>query len=179
MKMKSLRNALFAVLTVCGLNIAQANDVPMNVDDTARVRGPLYTCSLDGYISGGSVAIIIGGQVLSGPGYIVCSQSGRRGVLQIPVTFRLAGAGIGLDLTAFRNVHVVTAGIGVSDPRFFLRSFGVGASAGVSLIAVGVGFDTAVRVSDGGFGFDLGLQGADVIGLGARLYGTVFSITAR
>ncbi len=144
-----------------------------------NVKGPVYTCSISGDISGGSIAIIFGAQYIKGPGVISCRNnfSGERS--DYPVTLRLAGAGVGLELARIDSIKVRSAGIGINDPRFFMQSYALGATAGVSLFNAGVDFDAAVRVSHGGAGFELGFQGKDVKGLGVHLYAMSFRIKAR
>lgn len=163
---------LAAALSLVGF-AAQANV------ETEAVSAPLYTCKLRGHISGGSIAIFIGGQVLQGPGTITCTQNITGETYRTPVEMKLVGGGVGFELSKIRRTEVYSAGIGVNDPRFFYRSFAVGATAGASLVRVGLGFDAALRLSDGGVGFDVGLKGQDIVGLGAHLYGMVFSIEPR
>src|SRR5690606_2846707 len=59
-------------------------------------KGPLYTCSMKGTIKGSSVAIIIGGQYIHGPGTIKCRHNVSKKTYSYPVDFRLRGFGVGL-----------------------------------------------------------------------------------
>lgn len=138
-----------------------------------------YTCRLSGNISGASVAFVFGGQILEGPGRLSCVNGLTGETMRYPVTLRLAGAGVGFDLTAIRSVRVYSSGIGVNDPQSLYRSFGVGATAGANLIRSGVSYDAAVRASESGLNFELGFQGKEILGLGAHLYGMIFSVRPR
>lgn len=141
-----------------------------------------YTCIIDGDISGASIAIGFGGQILAGDGWLQCTDNRgpRRGVVNVPVHMTMLGGGAGFEVSIVRAVHIRSAGVGVNDPSELFREFSVGASAGATLLTTGIGFDAAVRVGDAsGFGFDLALQGRDAIGLGAHLYGMGFSIARR
>lgn len=147
---------------------------------TEAASGALYTCRLRGHLSGGSVAFFFGGQMLEGPGTLRCTHNVNGTTFSRPVTLKLAGAGVGFELSHIRNAVVFTAGIGVNTPDFFYQSFAVGASAGASLIRTGLEADLALRLSNqAGFGFELGMKGQDILGLGAHLYGMVFSIEPR
>ena len=148
----------------------------------ASAGSATYNCSITGTMSGVNVAFVFGGEVIGGDGWLTCTQNarGRSGNAQIPIHLTLLGGGAGFNLTYVRAITVNAVGVGVNDPSQLLEQYSIGPSVGASLVNRGVAFDAAVRVGDAsGFGFDLGLQGRDVIGLGAYLYGMGFQITRR
>lgn len=166
---KFILSALTALATL-GTSPAFAKDV----------NGPLYTCYLSGNVKGRSIAIIVGGQEIKGPGEILCmdAKSGRE--MTFPVTIKIVGIGVGLDLSVIKAMRVGSAGIGVNDPELFANSFSLGATAGATLINAGVAFDLALKANaKNGFGFEVGLQGKEVEGLGAHLYGMSMKIIPR
>lgn len=146
----------------------------------AELESPLYTCSLTGNVKGRSIAIIIGGQIIKGPGRLTCIESASGRTINYPVNLRLIGMGVGFDLTKIKSMQIVTAGLGVNDPALFGDSFSLGYTAGASLINAGVAFDVAVRANArNGFGFEAGLQGQEVVGLGGHIYGMTLEISGR
>lgn len=172
--------AIAGLVTVLGFSAAHAQyDEPVS-DVQPMVAGSAYNCRLEGNIKGGSIAIGIGGQVLKGNGEITCRNNTTGEVLVQPVKLRLAGAGIGFEISRIKSVQVVTAGIAVNDPRYFFDNFSVGAEAGASLARQGISFDAAIRLAgESGLGFDVGFQGREILGLGAHLYAMAFRITPR
>lgn len=177
--------ALFA-LTVSFSAFAQGYDVDSSNEQITewvapmKASGPLYTCSMKGTIKGSSIAIIIGGQYIHGPGTVSCMNNLSGRIHNYAVDFRLRGFGVGFDLSNIKKMTVVTAGLGINNPEFFMKSWAIGASAGASLIRAGIEFTTAIRVSQkNGVGFEVGLQGREVEGLGAHLYAMSFRIKPR
>lgn len=182
---------IFAALIALTFSIsatAEANETPVDYSSEEIVewtpplaaKGPLYTCSMSGTIRGTSIAIIIGGQYIHGPGRISCMHNLNGRIYNYRVTFRLRGLGVGFDLSQIKRMHLVTAGLGVNDPKFFMHSYAIGATAGASLIRAGIEFDAAIRLSrSNGFGFEMGIQGREVLGLGAHLYAMDFRIRPR
>jgi hypothetical protein len=157
-------------------NIARADQQ----EDAAFWANPQYSCSLRGQISGASIGIVLGGEVISGPGVITCRNS--RGVVRrMPITLKLIGGGAAFDFTIIKSIKVFSNGIStVNGPEDLVRSYAIGASAGATLGRAGVDFDAAAKVSSqGGLSFELGFQGRDVIGLGAHLNAMAFSIEPR
>lgn len=145
-----------------------------------HVNGPLYSCSMAGTLKGRSIAFIIGGQVIKGPGEITCVDLKDNTTMVYPVTIKLVGIGFGFELSQIKAMQIVSAGIGVNDPGLFAQSFSLGATAGATLIKAGVSFDLAVRANArNGFGFEFGATGADVEGLGAHIYGMGLEIEGR
>ncbi len=138
-----------------------------------------YTCHLDGYIEGWSIAIGIGGQYIRGDGVLTC-KTDMGEVTEIPVKLKLIGAGIGLEVSHIQYIGVHTAGVSVSDPNEFYRRYSLGATAGATLINAGVSFDVALSASaKGGPSFELGFTGQEAVGLGVHLYGMGFQISRR
>lgn len=163
--------------------------------DTAAVTGPentltmeevgaapsLYNCQLRGSMSGFKLGFILGGQYLSGRGMIRCTENARRNprTVNMPVSLRIAGGGVGFDLTIVKRVNIITAGIGaVRRPRDLTGQFNVAASAGLTLIRRGYNVQSAISVKHRGNGlaFEVGFQGERAYGLGARLHGLVMTV---
>ena len=171
---KFLLSALIAVSSLIGISSAQATT---QVSDTARFA---YTCQLRGHIHGNSVAVIVGGEYLSGTGYLTCDNAvtGKRS--RIPIAMSLVGAGIGFDFTVIRSVQIFSAGFGIDNPRAFMGEFGIGATAGAELGRAGLAFDLAFEVKNrAGLDVEVGLQGQNAAGLGAHLYGMTFKVARR
>lgn len=172
--------AFFALACLTGLPSHAADvDTIQDLVGPNAVKGPLYTCHLSGSMSGGSIAIIVGGQYIHGMGNIICTNNFSHKRMRLPVKLKLIGAGVGFELSQIKNLRLFTAGLGVNNPNFFNQSFAIGATTGASLVRAGFEFDTAVRLSKNGVGFELGIQGREVLGLGAHLYAMTFQISPR
>jgi len=155
-----------------GLSLANASHARDNL---------VWDCTLDGNISGLSISVFFGGQILTGDGEVVCTNpnDGNSLLVSMPVRLTLVGGGGGFDVTIVRSMRVYSSGISVvGGPKALLGNFNVAASAGLTLIEHGVDFNVAVKVSREGLGFELGLFDKDTIGLGVRLHGMIFSIEA-
>lgn len=177
--MKKLMTGMAMLLSTLAFSGAQAQEEVYSAQPMA-VEGNVYTCRMNGRLSGGSIAIGVGGQILKGKGTIVCRNNHSGEVTEQKVNLRMAGGGVGFEIARIKSVEVVTAGVGVSDPRYFFENFSVGAEAGASLIRAGISVDAAVRLAGKeGFGFDVGFQGKEILGLGAHLYAMGFRITPR
>ncbi|MFN7904168.1 MAG: hypothetical protein ACK5P5_03200 [Pseudobdellovibrionaceae bacterium] len=139
--------------------------------------GPLWTCSLQGNLSGYSFSPIISFQQLRGTGVLSCvtAQNERA---EYPVILRLGGLGIGLGFSKIDHVAIYSTSFGVAkDPRALIGSYNVGSTAGATLIQAGISFDAALSVKkQGGASFELAFQGQDARGLEVRLQGMVFEI---
>lgn len=155
-------------------SVASAHDM-----NTEAIRGPLYDCQLAGNVSGGSIAIGIGGTRLDGRGMVSCRHNLTGEVTRIPVNIKFQGLGVGVEIAKVRSVRLLSAGLGINDPRLFFRSYSLGATAGASLIRLGISADVALRVGDArdGLGFELGLMSKDIVGLGAHLYAMKLKIS--
>ena len=131
--------------------------------DTVRAepRPAAWNCALEGNLSGASIGFIFGGEFLRGRGVIRCTgrdTNRNRVYREIPVRLSTVGAGWAFDFTIIRNVHIRSAGIGVVDPAHLEGSFGVGATAGGTLVNRGIAFDAAIKLQRrGGGGFEKGL----------------------
>ena len=148
---------------------------PSQAQTQAPTQGQ-YNCQLSGQMEGASVAIGLGGQVIAGPGVVECVDYNKR-TTSIPVKLSLVGGGVGLDVTIIRNLTIRSSTVQVADPDTLMRSFGLGATAGATLLAAGVSFNVAAKASDAtGFGFDVGFTGQDALGLGAHLYAMTFKV---
>jgi len=135
-----------------------------------------YNCQLSGQMAGASVAVGLGGQVISGTGVVECVDSNKQ-TTSIPVKLGLIGGGVGFDVTIIRNLTIRSSTVQVANPDTLIRSFGLGATTGATLLATGVSFNVAAKVSDAsGFGFDIGFAGQDALGLGAHLYAMSFKV---
>ncbi len=131
---------------------AHAEDLPSAPE---ALRSPIYVCHLTGQLTGQSVAIIIGGESISGPGNVHCTHNVTHKQVRVPVTIKMSGVGVGLDLTQISRVDLITAGITTNDPANFLDSFAIGVTGGASLIAARISFDVAVRANrNDGAGFE-------------------------
>ena len=141
------------------------------------VRG--MNCDLEGEISGLSISIFFGGQVLAGDGEIRCTSPEFDGVVVQPVELRLISGGIGFDVTYVKSIDIVAIGVDVAnDPSILTGSFNIGATAGATLFDKGLDIDAALKLTKkNGFGFEIGLKGKEAVGLGVRLHGMVFTIT--
>ena len=170
--------SVFAALLCSGLAQASTNGPGSRTGSTGAVtvQGATYSCNLSGEIAGASIGVFLGGEYISGPGMITC-RSGSS-VRSLPVRMKLVGFGPAFDLTIIKSIRVSTVDVGiVGGPEAFIHSYSIGGTAGATLINQGVEFDAAVKVAAaGGLTFELGLQGRDVLGLGAHLYGMAFSI---
>ena len=139
----------------------------------------IYNCQLSGTMQGASVAVFLGGQIISGPGYLSCTDSARRHYT-IPVKLSLLGGGVGFDVSIIRAMTVRSSSIRLANPEMVFRSFGLGATAGATLVNAGIAFNVAARVTDNaGLDFEVGFSGQDAIGLGGHLYAMGFSIERR
>lgn len=138
---------------------------------------PFYACQLSGDVQGVSVAIFFGGEVISGTGVLTCVNENTRQQLTTPVKLALLGGGVGFDFSLIRHIGIKSASVRVSNPSQLIQTFGIGASAGATLIHNGIGFDVAATLTDpNGLGFEVGFTGQDAIGLGAHLYAMTFQV---
>jgi hypothetical protein len=149
--------------------------------DVADASAHTYTCKLRGNMKGLNVAIGVGGELIRGNGTLACENDDNGKIMKIPVRLSLIGAGAGLEFSIIKSMTVRTAGVKISDPNKFFRTWGIGETTGASLVNAGLEFDLAFRVNGdaGGEGFEVGLAGRDVVGLGAHLYGMGFKIARR
>ena len=185
---KLLLSALLAVSALVGLSPAHAQAMSASSDGVQMVVGPdadaakafAYTCQLRGRIHGNSVAIIIGGEYLSGTGYLTCENNISGKSMRVPIAMSLVGAGIGFDFTVIRSIRIFSAGFGIDNPSRFAGEFGLGVTGGATLVRAGLGFDVAFEVRNrAGLNVELGLQGENAVGLGAHLYGMTFKVARR
>ncbi len=167
---------MFKLITAISLVMATYLPAASASDQTTTV-GPLWACSITGNLSGYSFSPVISIQYLSGTGYLSCSTVNNERI-DVPISMKLRGLGLGLGFSKIRNVVISTASIGVANsPDALIGSYSVGASAGGTLFAAGVSFDTALNVKrDGGLSFDIGLTGLDAKGLELKLQGMVFEV---
>lgn len=160
------------------ISLVMASYLPMASAATEpQAVGPLWTCSIQGNLSGYSISPVISIQSLRGTGVLSCTTLENERI-DVPVIMKLGGLGLGLGFSKIENVTIYTASIGVAnDPYALIGSYSVGATAGATLLAAGVSFDTALNVrKDGGLSFDIGLKGLDAKGLELKLQGMVFEV---
>ena len=162
---------------MAALSLVMAAYLPTASADVHRLVGPAWVCSMHGNLSGYSISPLISIQSLRGVGVLSCETTDNERV-DFPVIMKLSGLGLGLGFSKIENVSIYTASIGVAnDPYALIGSYSVGATAGATLIAAGVNFDSALNVKkDGGASFDIGLKGLDAKGLELKLQGMVFEV---
>lgn len=142
--------------------------------------GSTYNCRLSGEISGLGVAIGVGGQVLSGAGQLDCVNTATGVNRTTLVNLRMAGGGVGFEISAIRSVLIRSSTVTVSDISRFYDTFSVGAETGAEFGREGISYDVAIRLTGRkGLGFGVALQSKDILGLGAHLYAMGFEITPR
>lgn len=148
--------------------------------DVTTSTGPAWTCQLTGNLSGFSASPIISFQHLSGTGTLSCDTVDNHH-MDVPVSMTLSGLGVGLGFSNIQNVSVYSASIGIADdPHALMGSYGVGATAGATLIQAGISFDVALNLKkEGGASFDIGLKSMDAQGLELKLQGMVFEISTK
>jgi hypothetical protein len=170
-----------SIATVCAMfslllspsSHADGADLPINAIDAS----PFYNCELAGSMHGMSVAVFFGGEVISGPGVLSCANDSTKQQVTIPVKLSLLGGGVGFDFSVIRNIAVHTANIRVFNPASLVQTYALGATAGVTLVNAGVGFDVAASLTGRqGLGFEVGFTGEDAVGLGAHLFAMTFKI---
>jgi hypothetical protein len=173
--MKTSIASVGALVSLCLICSAHAEELNRPADNANSAV--YYNCELSGAIHGASVAIIFGGEVISGPGVLSCVNQTTNQNVTFPVKLSLIGGGIGFDISIIRNIAVHSSNIKVADPNMLVQSFGIGATAGATLIQEGVAFDVAITATDGaGLGFEVGLSGQDALGLGVHLYAMTFHV---
>ncbi len=181
--MKKLFLSVFGVFALLSVPAFANEVVPSDGLTSANVEAApsLYNCQLRGSMRGFKLGFGIGGQYLSGTGMIRCTENTRRNprTVDMPVRLRIAGGGVGFDLTIVRRLNLITAGIGaVRRPRDLTGQFSVAASAGFTLIRRGYNIQSAISVKNraNGIAFEVGFQGEKAYGLGARLHGLVMTV---
>ena len=145
-----------------------------------QATAPSYNCRLSGEISGVGVAIGVGGQILTGEGQLDCTYVATGARQSTPVNIRMAGGGLGFEISDIKNVVIRSTEVTVADVSKFYDTFSIGAETGAELGRDGVSYDVAIRLSGrNGLGFDVCLQSKDVLGLGAHLYAMGFESSPR
>lgn len=144
----------------------------------AQVQTPIWSCTISGEVSGGSIGFIVGLKAVSGPGWLDCASATHR--VRVPVELGFYGAGLAFDLSYIRSMQVLSADIGVAgEPEALIGRYSVGVNIGATLIAAGINADAAFVVSRPGASFTVGLIGEEAYGLGVRVLGRVFEIRPR
>lgn len=164
---------MLSLLSVAALGLSVSASAAQN-----SVNAPLWSCNLQGEMSGKTIGLIIGVQVLEGEGLVTCTSIDGA-YAEMPVKLEVFGLGLGLGFNEVDRVEVLSAGIGLVAPQGMIGKYSVGASAGATLIEAGITADAAIFVSKrGGLGFEIGLQGQKARGLEAHLHAKTLSITA-
>ncbi len=128
-------------------------------------------CYLEGDVSGTSISIGIGAQVLKGPGLITCLDGNGFVTQRLAVEVKFSSFGIGLEFRHVRSMRVRSAPVSLRHGvAGLLGTYSIGATTGVTLIAGGIDFDAALACVGNGLNLELALYGTDAIGLGARLH---------
>ncbi len=164
-----MKNLIITLATVFAASSAMAVD------------GPLWSCDLNAKLTGKEVGLVLATKYLKGPGTLSCTTVDGSRETNIPVNVKIKGLGLGVGYSVTEEIDMIAIGVGlVKNPMVLADKYGLGLSAGATLISKGVEADVAFAASGrGGLGFEFGLIGKDAKGFSASVQIQNMHITAR